>query len=73
MKSQKQCYRERVRTLDKILRDFDKLIEHLNLYEEQASYAVGFMDCYVEKLCNIKKFFDDDRDELLRELTRNEK
>lgn len=73
MKSQKQCYRERVTTLNKIIRDFDRLIKHLYEYEDRALYAFGFVDGYVEKLCSIKKFFDDDRDELLRELTRYEK
>lgn len=70
---QAKLYRDRIRTLDKILRDFDRLIKHLNEYEEQASYAVGFMDPYVEKLCKLKSFFDTDKDELLRELTRNAK
>lgn len=70
MKSQKQCYRERVRTLDKILRDFDKLIKHLNEYEEQASYAVGFMDCFIERLNKEKSFFVENREELLSELNR---
>ena len=70
---QAKIYRDRVRTLDKIIRDFDKLCAHLVEYEAQASYAVGFMDAYVEKLCKLKSFFDANKDELLKELTRDAK
>jgi len=67
---QAKIYRDRVRTLDKIIRDFDKLCAHLVEYEAQAYYAVGFMDCFIERLNKEKSFFVENREELLSELNR---
>jgi len=64
-------YRRRIRILDKIIGDFDKMCAQIYAYEAVTlECGGGCFSAYVERLEKIKGDFEAYREELQRELNR---